>query len=35
MLEEARQVMHRHLLLVIYQSFIFPDAKASGLLKSP
>ena len=35
MLEEARQVMRKLQLLVIYQSFIFPDAKASGLLKSP
>ena len=26
---------HRLQLLIIYQSFIFPEAKASGLLKSP
>ena len=35
MLEEGAQVMRKLQLLVIYQSFIFPDAKASGLLKSP
>ena len=35
MSEEEGQVTHRLQLLVIYQSFIFPDAKASGLLKFP
>ena len=35
MLKEIKQAMHKHQLLIIYQSFIFPDANASTRLKSP